>query len=94
MAGQALNHTHTPSGYTAPHKLPAECSDGIHVYMGTSCRGVTTFRFVTDTHRHLDKHTNPKTQQVYKGVGSKEYNDVLQQHLIPEGKRLFQHYGR
>ncbi|DBA89367.1 TPA: Acyl-CoA synthetase member 3, mitochondrial [Trebouxia sp. C0004] len=30
----------------------------------------------------------------FKGVGSKEYNDVLQQHLIPEGKRLFQQAGR
>ncbi|KAL0035558.1 hypothetical protein WJX77_011878 [Trebouxia sp. C0004] len=30
----------------------------------------------------------------YWGVGSKEYNDVLQQHLIPEGKRLFQQAGR
>ena len=27
-------------------------------------------------------------------VGSREYSDVLQQHLIPEGKRLFQQAGR
>ena len=31
---------------------------------------------------------------MYTGVGSKEYNDVLQQHLIPEGSRLFQQAGR
>ena len=68
-------------------------SDGVHVYMGMSCKGVTTLRFVTGTHKHLDTYTNPKTQQLYRGVGSKEYNDVLQHHLIPEGNRLFQSAG-
>ena len=58
-----------------------------------SCRGVTTLRFVTGTHKHIDRYTNPKTQQLYRGVGSKEYNDVLQHHLIPEGNRLFQSAG-
>jgi transposase len=68
-------------------------SEGVHVYMGMSCRGVTTLRFVTGTHKHIDRYTNPKTQQLYRGVGSKEYNDVLQHHLIPEGNRLFQSAG-
>ena len=40
------------------------------------------------------KYINPKTERAYTGVGSKEYNDVLQQHLIPEGKKLFQQAGR
>jgi len=52
-------------------------SEGVHVYMGMSCRGVTTLKFVTGTHKHIDRYTNPKTQQLYRGVGSKEYNDVL-----------------
>ncbi len=69
-------------------------SEGVHVYMGMSCRGVTTLRFVTGTHKHIDRYTNPKTQQLYRGVGSKEYNDVLQHHLIPEGNRLFQSAGQ
>jgi len=46
-------------------------SEGVHVYMGMSCRGVTTLRFVTGTHKHIDGYTNPKTQQLYRGVGSK-----------------------
>lgn len=31
-----------------------------------------------------------KTQQLYKGFGSKEYNDVLQKHLNPKGNKLLQ----
>ncbi|KAL0035557.1 hypothetical protein WJX77_011878 [Trebouxia sp. C0004] len=48
-----------------------------------------------------DRHTQtgtevhqPQDKRAFAGVGSKEYNDVLQQHLIPEGKRLFQQAGR
>ncbi len=56
--------------------------------MGMSGRAVTTLRFVTGTHKHIDRYTNPKIQQLYRDVGFKEYNDVLQYHLIPEGIRL------
>ena len=58
------------------------------------CTGTVVFRFVTGTHRMPHKYNNPKTEQTYRGVGSQEYNDVLQQHLIPEGNRLFQQAGR
>jgi len=67
---------------------------GVHCYMGMTYWGVTTLKFVTGTHKLAQKYINPKTKRAFTGVGSKEYNDVLQQHLIPEGKRLFQQAGR
>ncbi len=67
---------------------------GGHGYMGMTYWGVTTLNFVTGTHKLAQKYINPKTKQAFMGVGSKEYNDVLQQYLIPEGKRLFQQTGR
>ena len=67
---------------------------GVHCYIGMTCWDVTTLKFVTGTHKLAQKYINRKTKQAYTGVGSKEYNDVLQQHLIPEGKRLFQQAGR
>ena len=50
-------------------------------------------------HRHRHTQTSTKVHQPqnkagYMGVGSKEYNDVLQQQNIPEGKRPFQQTGR
>ncbi len=63
---------------------------GGHGYMGMTYWGVTTLKFVTGTQTSI----NPKTKQAFMGVGSKEYNDVLQQYVIPEGKRLFQQAGR
>ena len=38
-------------------------NDGVHVYMGMFCKHVTTLRFVTGTHKHLDRYNNPKTQR-------------------------------
>ena len=66
---------------------------------GITYWGVTTLKFVTGTHKLAQKYINPKTlslvtKRAFTGVGSKEYNDVLQQHLIPEGNRLFQQAGR
>jgi len=49
---------------------------------------------VCDGHSQLPKaYINPKTQQPQAGVGSKEYNDALQPHLIPEGNILFSMLG-
>ncbi len=62
--------------------------------MGMTYWGVTTLKFVTGTHKLAQKYINPRTKLAFTGVGSKEYNDALQQHLIPEGKRLFQQAGR
>ncbi len=56
--------------------------------------GVTTLKFVTGTHKLAKKYVNPKTKRSFAGGGSKEDNDVLQQHFIPEGKRLFKQAGR
>ncbi|DBA72845.1 TPA: hypothetical protein ACH3X1_011563 [Trebouxia sp. C0004] len=66
---------------------------GVHCYMGMTYYGVTTLKLVTNTHKLAQKYINPKTKRAFTGVGSKEYNDVLQQHLIPEGKRLFHQAG-
>ncbi|DBA71845.1 TPA: hypothetical protein ACH3X2_010895 [Trebouxia sp. C0005] len=49
---------------------------------------------VTGTYKLAQKYINPKAKRALTGVGSKEYNDVLQQYLILEGKRLFQQAGR
>lgn len=65
-----------------------------HVYMGMSYWGTTQLRFVTGTHKQASKYINPKTKRLYPGVGGEEYNDVLCQHFLPEGKRLFQNAGR
>ena len=62
--------------------------------MGMTYYGVTTLKFVTGTAKLPLKYINPKTQRAYAGVGSAEYNDILQQHLIPEGNRLFQQAGK
>ena len=56
--------------------------------MGMTYWGVTTLKFVTGTYKLAQKYTNPETKQAFTGGGSKEYNDVLQQHLIPEGKEI------
>ena len=69
-------------------------SPGVHCYMGMTCYGVTSLKFVTGTHKMPHKYINPKTQRAYAGVGSQEYTDVLLQHLIPEGNKLFQQAGR
>ncbi len=71
----------------------AEHSEGVHVFMSMSCRGVITLRFVTGTHKYIGRYINSKTQQLYRGVWSKKLNDVLQHHLNPEGNRLFQSAG-
>ncbi len=60
--------------------------------MGMTYWGVTILKLVTGTHKLAQKYI--KTKRAFAGVGSKEYNGVLQQHLIPEGKRLFQQAGR
>ena len=61
--------------------------------MGMTYWGVTSLKFFTGRHKLAQMYINPKTKRAYTGVGSKEYNDVLQQHLIPEGKKLFQQAG-
>ena len=63
-------------------------------FIVTSYWGVTSLKFVTGTHKLAQKYINPKTKRAFTGVVSKEYSDVLQQHLILEGKRLLQQAGR
>ena len=64
-----------------------------HVYMGISYYGTTKLMFVTGTHKQASKFINPKTKRLHVGVGGDEYGEVLSQHFVPEGKRLFQHAG-
>ena len=61
-----------------------------HVYMGISYWGATKLMFVTGTHQHSDKYWNSKKGQHHAGVASEEYQKVLSQLFVPEGKRLFQ----
>ena len=65
-----------------------------HVYMGISHRGATSLRFVTGTQKQVSKHINPKTKRPHTGVAQDEYTDVLRDHLIPEGNKLFQNAGK
>ena len=65
-----------------------------HVYMGVSYHGTTSLKFVTGTHKQVSKYTNPKTKRPHSGVASDEYTDVLRDHFVPEGNRLFQHAGK
>ena len=68
-------------------------SDGVHAYMGMTWWGFTPLKLATGTHHLPKKYINLQIRQFQIGVGSKEYNDVLQQHFIPEGNRLFQQSG-
>lgn len=60
-----------------------------HVYMGISYHGATKLMFVTGTHKQPSKFINPKTRRLHAGVGGEEYNQVLTELFVPEGKRLF-----
>ncbi|DBA98221.1 TPA: hypothetical protein ACH3X1_001147 [Trebouxia sp. C0004] len=65
-----------------------------HVYMGISYHGTTSLKFVTGTHKQVSKYINPKTKLPHKGVAADEYTDVLRDHFIPEGKKMFAHAGK
>ena len=65
-----------------------------HVYMGISYHGTTSLKFVIGTHKQVSKYTNPKTNLPHKGVAKDECTDVLRDHFIPEGNKLFQHSGK
>ena len=72
---------------------PKHCI-GVHVYMGNCYHGTTTLKFVTGTHKQKSKYTDPKTTKPHKGVTADEYRDILHDHFIPEGNRLFQNAGK
>jgi len=57
------------------------------VYIEMSNWDVTTFMFLTGTHKQVSKYVNPKTKRLHKGVGQ---NDVIKKHWVLEGNRLFQ----
>ena len=65
-----------------------------HVYMGITYHGTTSLKFVTGTHKQVSKHTNCRTKLPHKGVAQDEYTDVLHDHFLPEGNRLFQNAGK
>ena len=68
-------------------------SDAAHVYMGICYHVGTSLRFVTGIHKQVSKYTDPKTKRPQRGVAHQEYNDVLRDHFVPAGNRLFQHAG-
>ena len=37
----------------------------------------------------FSKHINPKTKRLHTGVAQHEYTDVLRDHFIPQGQKLF-----
>lgn len=69
-------------------------SIAVHVYMGMSYRGTPSLKFVTGTHKLASHYVNSKTKRLHTGVGQDEYTDILREHLVPEGNRLFQQDGR
>ena len=69
-------------------------SIAVHAYMGCCRHGTTKLKFVTGTHKQLSKYVNPKTKRLHCGVGHEEYKDVIKEHWVPEGNRLFQQSGK
>ena len=65
-----------------------------HVYLGITYQGTTSLKFVTGTHKQVSKYQNPKTKRLHTGVAQNEYTDILREHFIPEGNRLFQNAGK
>ena len=62
--------------------------------MGISYHGTTRLKFVTGTHKQVNKYINPKTKLLHKGVAKDEYTDVLSDHFIPEGNKMLAHAGK
>ncbi len=62
--------------------------------MDMSKWGTTTLKFVTGTHKQVSKYVNPKMKGLHKEVGQDEYNDLIKEHWVPEGNRLFQQAGK
>ena len=81
----------TPATRGAIHR--PKHSIAAHVYMGIAYHGVTSLKFVTGTHKQVSKDTSAKTGKPHTGVAQKEYTEVLHDHFIPEGNKLFQHAG-
>ena len=65
-----------------------------HVYMGIAYHGATNLKFVTGTHKQVSNYIDPKTKRPYRGLAQQEYTDVLRDHFIPEGNKLFQNAGK
>ena len=62
--------------------------------MGIAYHGVTSLKFVTGTLKQISKHINPKTKRTHTGVAQHEYTDVLCDHFIPQGQKLFLHASK
>ena len=56
--------------------------------------GTTLLKSVTGTHKQVSKYVNPKAKGLLKGVGQDEYNNIIKEHWVPEGNRLFQQAGK
>jgi transposase len=61
----------------------------VHVYAGITRFGATPLVRVTGTTGLAARFTKPRGVEKYRGVGAKEFQQVLRRHLLPEAKKLF-----
>jgi transposase len=59
-----------------PSVAPSRHSKGVHVYMGVNMFGSTRLIFVTGGGSQSSSYKDPRSNQSYKGVCAKEYQDV------------------
>lgn len=64
----------------------------VNIYSGITPYGVTKPHVVAGTSKHTTKYKNKKGQPA-KNITSQEYEDVLSETLLPEGKRIFSAKG-
>lgn len=71
-----------------------KCTKGIHVYAGLTIYGLTQPSFVTGANNLVSSFINPRTQQPYRGVCTREYVEQVMPKLIQGGNLLFATTGR
>jgi hypothetical protein len=64
----------------------------VNIYTGITPFGVTKPHVVAGTSQHTTKYKNKKGQAA-KNITSQEYEDVLSETLLPEGKRIYSTKG-
>jgi transposase len=72
-----------------PSVAPGRYSKGVHAYMGVSLHGMTRIIYVTGGGSQSSPYKDPKSNQFYKGVCAKEYQDVVVPILLEDGDELF-----
>ena len=67
-------------------------AQGLNIYAGLTPYGLTTAHVVTGTSSHKTLYTNKKGQPA-RNITSSEYEVVMSQTLLPQGKKLFSDRG-